>query len=197
MGLINYWPFRPDPQTRFEQLLSPHLKRLYHLAYRYTGKRDDAEDLVQDLLLKLYPRLDEMLQVDKLAPWLARVLYRLFIDQLRKQQRSPIDLLDDEDVFYQIHAGTPADPADVVNAELTQEMINSALQKLKQDHRILLAMHDIEGYNLQEISNIIDVPIGTVKSRLSRARNNLREIIRRSSSNKIHSLYKEVPGKKR
>ncbi len=90
MGIINIWPFRKDSHAQFEKLVSPHFNNLYKLAYRLTGQRDNAEDLVQDLLLKIYPRLEEMQGIDKLAAWLSRVLYRLFIDQYRQQQRQPI-----------------------------------------------------------------------------------------------------------
>ena len=177
MGIINIWPFRKDSHAQFEKLVSPHFNNLYKLAYRLTGQRDNAEDLVQDLLLKIYPRLEEMQGIDKLAAWLSRVLYRLFIDQYRQRQRSPITLMSDEDVIYDTHASNMAGPSDVANSELTQELINSALEQLHEDRRILIMLHDVEGYNLQEINDMTGIPVGTIKSRLSRARNKLRKII--------------------
>ena len=177
MGIINIWPFRKDSHDQFEKLVSPHFNNLYKLAYRLTGQRDNAEDLVQDLLLKIYPRLEEMQGIEKLAAWLSRVLYRLFIDQYRRQQRSPITLMNDEDVIYDTHASNMAGPSDVANSELTQELINSALEQLHEDRRILIMLHDVEGYNLQEINDMTGIPVGTIKSRLSRARNKLRKII--------------------
>ena len=177
MGMINLWPFSKDSHAQFEELVSPHMNNLYMLAYRLTGQRDNAEDLVQDLLLKVYPRLQEMQGIEKLAAWLSRVLYRLFIDQYRHQQRSPINLMSDENVIYNTHASNMAGPSDVANAELSQELINAALAQLSVDRRILIMLHDVEGYSLQEINEITDIPVGTIKSRLSRARNKLRKII--------------------
>ena len=177
MGIINIWPFRKDSHAQFEKLVSPHFNNLYKLAYRLTGQRDNAEDLVQDLLLKIYPRLEEIQGIDKLAAWLSRVLYRLFIDQYRQQQRSPINFMSDENVIYDTHASNIAGPSDVASAELTQELINSALEQLNEDRRILIMLHDVEGYNLQEINDMTGIPVGTIKSRLSRARNKLRKII--------------------
>ena len=177
MGMINLWPFNKDSHAQFEELVSPHMNNLYKLAYRLTGQRDNAEDLVQDLLLKVYPRLQEMQGIEKLAAWLSRVLYRLFIDQYRHQQRSPINLMSDENVIYNTHASNMAGPSDVANAELSQELINAALAQLSVDRRILIMLHDVEGYSLQEINEITDIPVGTIKSRLSRARNKLRKII--------------------
>ena len=177
MAVINLWPFGRSDHDRFERLLRPHLQRLYKLAYRFTGQRDDAEDLVQDVLLKLYPRLEEIQKVEKLGPWLSRVLYRHFIDKLRHQQRSPVDYIDDEQPFYETHADDGDQPIDLLESEITQENLNQALARLNDDQRLLVLLHDVEGYSLQEIHFIQDVPVGTLKSRLSRARNKLREIL--------------------
>ena len=68
IGIFSFNAFRSGPHNQFEQLVEPHLERLYKYAYRLTGQRDEAEDLVQDLLVKLYPRLEEMKQIDKLGP---------------------------------------------------------------------------------------------------------------------------------
>lgn len=178
MGILYFRPFRKDSHSLFEELVSPHLSNLYKLAYHLTGKRDDAEDLVQEVLLKLFPRLEEMQAIEKLGPWLTRVLYRLFIDQLRRQQRSPIEPISDEDTFYATHASQQAGPSEETNSIMTLELINSALLKLSDEHRVLIILHDVEGYSLQEINQVTDIPLGTIKSRLSRARCMLRETLR-------------------
>ncbi|MCK4710596.1 MAG: RNA polymerase sigma factor [Gammaproteobacteria bacterium] len=188
MGITNLWPFKQDSHSQFESLIRPHLKQLYNLAFRYTGKRDDAEDLVQDLLLKLFPRLDEMKAIEKLSPWLRRILYRQFIDQLRRQQRSPIDFMDEDNSEFEIHASHTVEPSEVANTELTRELINMALNKLQENRRRLVLLHDVEGYSLQEISEMIDIPVGTIKSRLSRARSNLREIINKMEPDSVASV---------
>lgn len=184
---IKLWPFTTDPHSRFEQLMGPHMKHLFQLAFRFTGQRDDAEDLVQDLLLKLYPRLQEMQQIDKLAPWLTTVLYRLFVDQFRRQQRSVVDYGED-DSMYATHVSDVPGPSDRVNAEMIRSNIHNALQKLKQEQRILVLLHDVEGYSLEEIRQMIDIPVGTIKSRLSRARTRLREIINYMEPNEAQSV---------
>jgi len=171
------WPFRKDPHAQFEVLLSPHLDRLYRLAYRLSGQRDAAEDLVQELLLKVYPRLDEMLQIEQLAPWLSKILYRQFIDQYRRQKRSPLDYTDDQQTLYDNSASNALDPAEVSNNSLTATLLSQALRKLNADQRELVMLHDVEGYTLQQISELQETPVGTLKSRLSRARSRLREIL--------------------
>lgn len=171
------WLLRKDSHAHYEQLMRPHLKRLYQLAYRYTRQQDDAEDLVQDLLLKLYPRLQELQAIDKLGPWLARVLFRLFVDHARHDRRSPIDFTVEDSAIYETHEIQQAGPPAVVNTQLTHELLDAALNRLKQEDRLLVLMHDVEGYTLQEIQDIVDAPIGTLKSRLSRSRKKLRDII--------------------
>ncbi len=80
-------PFRPSRSKRFEKLVQPHLQALYRFAFRLAGQQQDAEDLVQDVIVKLYPRLDELEAIEQLRPWLNRVLYRHFIDQVRRKGR--------------------------------------------------------------------------------------------------------------
>ena len=188
------WPFKPDNHAQFEALMRPYLRRLYNLAYRFTGQRDDAEDLVQDLLIKLYPRLDEMRNIEQLFPWLSKILYRQFIDQLRRQQRSPIQLIDNEEAVYQAHASDSPGPAQRTNSELTEKIIIEALDYLNEDQRLLILLHDVEEYSLQEINQMLDVPVGTLKSRLSRARSKLREILHTMEPNPEKERVKKVTG---
>ena len=177
MAVINMWPFRQSSHDRFEQLVQPHLHQLYKLAFRFSGQRDDAEDLVQDVLLKLFPRLEEMQKVEKLGPWLARVLYRQFIDKYRHQQRSPVEYSDDDQQLYSSHPSKLGSPEQLVESGIIQSSLQHALNQLNEEQRLVVLMHDVEGYSLQEIHQVIDVPTGTLKSRLSRARSRLREIL--------------------
>src|SRR5688500_17407927 len=76
--------------AEFERLLRPHVPALYRSAYRWTGAVDRAEDLVQELLVRLFPKLDELRGLDRIRPWALRVMYRIFIDQVRRERRSPV-----------------------------------------------------------------------------------------------------------
>ncbi|VAW57027.1 hypothetical protein MNBD_GAMMA07-1465 [hydrothermal vent metagenome] len=179
MNVLKLWPRRRSPQNQFELLIQPHLQQLYKLAYRFAGQRDDAEDLVQDVLLKLFPRLEEMQLVEKLGPWLARVLYRHFIDKLRSKQRSPIQLVgEDENNIIDNFTESAPGPIDINDAQLLQDRLQHSLNRLNEDQRILVILHDVEGYTLQEIHTMYDVSIGTLKSRLNRARSKLRQSLK-------------------
>jgi RNA polymerase sigma-70 factor (ECF subfamily) len=168
-----------DHAEPFEVLLRPHLDQMYRLAYRFTGQRADAEDLVQDTLVKLYRRRDELSSIRELKPWLGRVLFNQFIDNKRGYGRQALHLVDST-----IEPDTTAAPAsarlepDLASAreEATAELIQ-ALAQLSEEHRIVLVLHDVEGYKIKEIQELTGVPVGTIKSRLHRARGRLREIL--------------------
>lgn len=173
MSIVKFWSRATDNENRFEDLIGPHIEHLYRLSYRFTGSREDAEDLVQDLLVKLYPKHDEMATIEKLRPWLARVLYRQFIDRTRQAGRSVLSTVEDSE-SPDDHADSRAGTEALVEGVLTQERLLDSFAQLNEDQRALLALHDIEGYTLAELTAMLDTPIGTLKSRLNRARNKLK-----------------------
>lgn len=170
--------------AEFARLLREHIPALYRSAYRWTGAVDRAEDLVQQLLLRLYPRLAELRTLDQLRPWVLRVMYRIFVDQLRRERSSPVQFGadaggDDEASVNENDAWLdPAPgPLDLLEQEVTQERLLRAWERLGEEHRVVLAMHDIEDYTLPELAQIMEIPLGTLKSRLHRARARLRELL--------------------
>lgn len=161
-------------QKRFERAVKPYLKDLRRLALRFTGNDDDADDLLQELATRLQGRLDEVAQLEQPRPWLARALYRLFVDQWRRQRARP-ESDDEADIDAQ---PTPTDaPDEVFERSLTRERLQAALDALPAFQRELVILHDVEGYTLPEISTITGSPLGTLKSRLHRARTSLREYL--------------------
>lgn len=164
---------------QFEALLRPHLDSLYRLAFRLTMSRVDAEDLVQDVLAKLLPRCAEMQKLANLYPWLARVLYHQFVDDTRRLSRSPLHLVvsDDEFSLAEQPAENAADPFNKMVYSRDQQQLINAVERLADEHRVVIIMHDIEGYTLADIADILACPVGTVKSRLHRARARLRELL--------------------
>ena len=170
-------PAPPPPADRFETLLRPHLDRLYRLAYRFTGSREDAEDLVQSLLIKLIRQEDRLAAVEILAPWLARSLYHLFVDQARQRVRAVMALghpITDAEAVAAIADEASESPEQAMERHLTQRRLEAALAQLPAEQRALIAWHDMEGYTLDELAATLDVPLGTLKSRLHRGRASLR-----------------------
>lgn len=165
--------------------MRPHVNYLYRLAYRFCGNQEDAEDLVQDLLIKLYPRRAELETIEKLRPWMVTSLYRMFVDGTRKKARTPLELIDDETVFYETRTTEEAMPDEVLAEDQRIDQIQSAFNRLSEDHRVLLTLHDIEGYRLVELESMLGIPVGTLKSRIHRARARMRDLLNRDTNNAI------------
>lgn len=170
--------------SEFVELLRPHVAYLYRLAYRFTGTESDAEDLVQDVIVKLYPRRKELHKIESLRPWLTRVLYRQFVDNVRRIKSSPVHLAEDytsemiESAFFEQAQSSDPGPEEEVENKIYSERVAKALSLLSNEQRALLMLH-AEGYTLSELTEHLDSPLGTLKSRLHRARINLRGILDR------------------
>ena len=163
----------------FETLVRPHFDRLYRLAFRLTGRKPEAEDLFQELLIKAFGKLDDLVTIEEPGSWLSRVMYNLFIDEKRRFARRRMHTV--EEGFLPIDgiegfAGTENPEQDQRRLEKLNQL-DLALKQLSDEHRVIVLLHDTEGYKLEEIHKLIGVPVGTVKSRLHRARARLREIL--------------------
>ncbi len=147
------------PESNFEDLLRPQVEYLYRLAWRFTGSVADAEDLVQDVLIKLFPRTQELLEIERLRPWLARVLYNQYVDSVRQRARSPIVELvtGGENEDNPLDALPTGKDGPEENAERTgqRERILRALDRLNPEQRAVVAMHDVEGYSLEELETML------------------------------------------
>jgi RNA polymerase sigma factor (sigma-70 family) len=178
---VRYWQGRNA--GAFENALRPHIRPLYRLALHYCGNSQEAEELLQELLYRLYMRQSEVLAVEKLRPWLARVLYNLFVDRFRREQLRPSAFSElgwEEESSNEASAiAIQADeqPEREFEQGLTRERLLASLQKLPPPQRMLLLMHDVEEYTLNELETILETPLGTLKSRLHRARERLRVIL--------------------
>jgi RNA polymerase sigma factor (sigma-70 family) len=163
---------------RFERQIRPHLDRLHRYASRLTGHVDDAEDLVQDLLLSLYRKDIDLDRLENSATWLLKSLYYQFIDFTRKQKRNPG--LPNLETLETLLDGLPDEHTraeQLAEQAALQQQLRSALTSLNPEQRALVVLHDMEGFALSELATILDTPIGTLKSRLHRARNTLRQQI--------------------
>jgi RNA polymerase sigma-70 factor (ECF subfamily) len=165
--------------------LQPLIPVFFRHAFRWTAARDQAEDLVQELLLRLYPRMHELETLDRVQPWALRVMYRIFVDQHRRNTNSPVRPMhelsrageDQGSNPYEDFADEAPEPDELVERELTGARLAAAWSRLGEDQRVVVALHDIEGYRLEELSVMLDCPTGTLKSRLHRARTRLRQLL--------------------
>lgn len=175
----------PSRQDAFSTLVRPHLQALYRLAYRFTGRQHEAEDLLQELLTRLYTRPERLNGIESLRPWLARALYNLYVDERRRLARSPIGYLRstaadgtaEEDTFP-VRSDKSTDLNFSTEMAHMRQHLGELVQQLPQEQREVVILHDVEGYELQEAAEILGVALGTVKSRLHRGHERLREWLR-------------------
>lgn len=172
--IFSFWQQSRQSTTGFEALVSPHIEALYRLAYRFCGSQHDAEDLVQELLTRLYPKYQELADLEQPGPWLNKSLYHLFIDRNRRDKRSPVSLINDIGHDIEATESSHNGPQNNLERDLKYRQLEKALQALNIEQRSLIAMHDMEGYSLPELANLLETPLGTLKSRLHRARASLR-----------------------
>jgi len=182
MSLFN----KPSTNKQFETHIRPHLADLYRLAFRLTGTREDAEDLVQEMVLKVHKGRHKLQELDNPRTWLAKVMYRMFVDEYRRAQRQPVHSLEQDVEESEIQSVSVVDAEELIQQRQLVELVGRAIQMLSDEHRILILMFEVEGYSLAEMQEILELPLGTLKSRLHRARHRLREIL------EIHGTFSEA-----
>lgn len=168
----------------FSALILPYEKRMYHYALRMLKDPHEAEDALQEAFLKAYKNLSTYHGEASFSTWLYTILNRLCLDILRKKKRTGEEGFlslnqtskDEEDYELQIEDNAPSPEEAYRKKEVMQELAK-ALDKLSEEHRAVILMRDINGLDYDAIAKITGTSLGTVKSRLNRARLNLRKIL--------------------
>ena len=132
------------------------------------------------MLIKIYPRMEELIALDEPGSWLCRVMYNHFVDNRRRFARQRLIAVNDgelpEGQGVEHQAGSDSPVADLLRRDNIMRL-DDALSRLSEEHRLVVLLHDVEGYKLAEIQALAGTPVGTLKSRLHRARARLREIL--------------------
>lgn len=169
----------------FEQLVGRYEQKVFNIAFRMSGDREDALDLSQESFIRAYRALNRFQGQSAFSTWLFRIVTNTCIDALRKRKRQPVVVLstdssiETDDGEYQIEFPAPSDqnPEELVLGTELREQLQYALSRLSEEHRLALVLRDVEGYTYEEIAEILEINIGTVKSRINRARLAMREEI--------------------
>lgn len=180
----------------FEEMAMPFVDSLYNTAYRMTRNAEDAQDLVQETYFKAYRYYDKFTEGTNLKAWLFKILKNTFINNYRKKQKQPFqtDFADIEEslesrVQQDAHRG-PTRPDEILLENVLDEHVQKAMDSLPQDYRMAVVLADLEGFSYKEIADILDVPVGTVMSRLYRGRKLLEESMLRYARD--HGYLREV-----
>lgn len=173
---------RTTNQIIFEDELFPHMDALKTFAYHLSYNEEDANDLVQETYMKAHRFIDKYDQGTNAKAWLFKILKNAYINEYRKKSKRPKKVDFEDIISYQNSDTASSSKYTDLRQEIFENMMGDevtiAINALPIDFRTVILLCDIEGFTYEEISKIIDVPIGTVRSRLFRARNMLKEKLR-------------------
>lgn len=169
-----------DVRVEFERLLEPHRAALYNSALRLTRHQEDAEDLLQEVIVRAYTSFHQFQRGTHFKAWLFRILTNTYINEYRRRMRAPT-LVAMEEVAWeaesewnQEQAGSSTVPEEAFLAQILDEQVETALKELPEEFRMVVILSDLQEFSYQEIARILRIPIGTVRSRLFRGRRQLR-----------------------
>jgi RNA polymerase sigma-70 factor (ECF subfamily) len=164
-----------DPKHKeFERQTLPHMEVLYNYALRMTGNKEDANDLLQETYLKAYRFWDKFEQGTNLRAWMFRIMKNTYINLYRKESKEP-DKVDYEEIesYYNLIRDQNSDDNDLQQkmfGQLLDDDVSKALEALPEEFRTVVILCDIEGLAYEEIAEFLQIPVGTVRSRLHRGR---------------------------
>jgi RNA polymerase sigma-70 factor (ECF subfamily) len=172
---------RAGDGAAWEEIVTTYSRRIFNLAYRFTSRVDSAEDLTQEVFVRIYKSLNQYdPKQGNLSNWLMRLARNLIIDDYRKRQRNPQNsMADDVDKHsFHLRAVNISAQKQVERKELAHQ-VQEGIDKLPPDLRTCVILRDIEELTYKEIVDVLQIPEGTVKSRINRGRIELAKILRR------------------
>ena len=186
--------FSNGDQDAFEQLIIRYEKKIYSICYYFLKNREDAEDAAQEVILKIYKKLGGFRKEAAFSTWMNYVASNTCRDYLRKRKRNQVLYLDDDIKTEegQIHRELPSEedtPEERMEKKELGELMQEALFKLKEDHKEILLMREYQELSYEEISEILEISVGTVKSRIYRARQDLKVLVNRGEQ--LHGYIRQ------
>ncbi len=161
-----------DPEA-FGPLIERHKIAIYRLVYRMVHNRDDAEDLVQEIFIKAYKGIKSFKPGYKFLPWLSRIAVNHTLNFIKKEKKVEVQPLE----WVANYNDGKNNPVEIVKQKILKEKVLAAMEQLPNEYRIVLLLRVEEGLSYEEIGQVLNIPRGTVMSRLARARQRLKELL--------------------
>lgn len=164
----------------FEELIRSYEKRIYNIAFRMAGDRDDAFDIAQEVCIRIFRSIGKFKGNSSFSTWVYRITSNVCIDEMRKRRSNVIPLaVASDDGEYEIPIADEGKlPDEILESREISDAVRSCILELEPEYRMIIILRDINGYTYDEISKVLDVNMGTVKSRLNRARGMLKTKIK-------------------
>jgi RNA polymerase sigma-70 factor (ECF subfamily) len=169
----------------FELLISSYDKRAYNIAYRIMGNEEDAKDMAQEALFRVFKSLKDFKGQAAFSTWLYRIVTNVCLDELRRRKNEKYVSIDstihtDSGELHMELCSDKETPENIYERVEQRELIKNAIKEMSEDYRSVIILRDIQGFSYEEISVILDWSLGTVKSRINRARTMLRDKLKQS-----------------
>jgi len=164
--------FQGGDENAYIELVNRYKDKLINFIFNYLGDLESSEDVVQETMIKLYQKKHYYKEIAKFSTWLYTIAKNLANTELRKRKQRKTTLLSQfskDDKTYELPTNDP-EPGQEIQTEIVNKIIRDAVNKLSEKFKIVIVLRDIQGLSYEDISEIINVPIGTVKSRINRAR---------------------------
>lgn len=168
--------------SAFESLIEGYQKKVFNIVFRMLGNYDDANDVTQEVFIKVFRYLKNFKEQSLFSTWLYRIATNTCLDELRKNKNKNIIYIDqdikleDSDIKRQVVDDNPT-PDIIYEKNETSKLVNEAINKLSSEHKAAVVLRDIQGFSYEEIAKILNCPVGTIKSRINRGRKSLRELL--------------------
>ncbi len=169
--------------SAFEQLISSYEKRAYNIAYRMLNNEEDAKDATQEAFIKIYKSIKGFREESSFSTWLYRIVTNTCLDELRKQKRNetvPLEVSIEHDKgTIRFEQGVDkVSPEDIYDRLMERQIVLDTINSLKEDYKAVIILRDLQGFSYEEIASILGCSLGTIKSRINRARNALKDRLR-------------------
>ena len=164
--------FQGGDENAYIELVNRYKDKLINFIFNYLGDLESSEDVVQETMIKLYQKKHYYKEIAKFSTWLYTIAKNLANTELRKRKQRKTTLLSQfskDDKTYELPSNDP-EPGQEIQTEIVNKIIRDAVDQLSEKFKIVIVLRDIQGLSYEDISEIINVPIGTVKSRINRAR---------------------------
>ncbi len=176
-------------EKAFAEIVSHRQKKVFNIAYRMLGNLEEAKDLAQEVFISVFESIKDLKEEVKFDAWLTQITLNHCRNRwkyLKRRQYFNSDSLDDpieteEGNMPRAFCDPSDNPETLYEKKMIQQFIQRALLKLKEDQRELVVLRDLQGFSYEEMGELVDLPEGTIKSKLHRARMDLKEILKRST----------------
>lgn len=176
----------------FEQLIFDYQKKAYNIALRIMGNQEDAKDMCQEAFIRIYKSIEGFKEQSSFSTWMYRIVTNVCLDEIRKKKKSEAVSLDgtyeteNGEIHFEIASDDDTPEESYVRAE-KKSIILKSINELSEEYKTAIVLRDIQGFSYEEIANILCCSIGTVKSRINRARNILKNKLKTALELSSHS----------